>query len=102
MYKTTHTSSVMQMDFWPAALGGIAFDAAIESPIESPHWLLRGLMNFGIVTEPTVDLQAYFARETEANEFQLLQTLSQTVSFNPAIEPVGVPAPTPFLVIDYF
>ena len=98
MYKTTHTSSVMQMDFWPAALGGIAFDAAIESP----HWLLWGLMNFGIVTEPTVDLQAHFARETEANEFQLLQTLSQTVSFNPAIEPVGVPAPTPFLVIDYF
>ena len=98
MYKTTHTSSVMQMDFWSAALGGIAFDAAIESPIESPHWLLRGLMNFGIVTEPTVDLQAHFARETEANEFQLLQT----VSFNPAIEPVGVPAPTPFLVIDYF
>ena len=94
MYKTTHTSSVMQMDFWPAALGGIAFDAAIESP----HWLLWGLMNFGIVTEPTVDLQAHFARETEANEFQLLQTLS----FNPAIEPVGVLAPAPFLVLDYF
>lgn len=102
MYKTTHTSSVMQMDFWPVALGGIAFDADIESPIESPHWLLWGLMNFGIATEPAVDLQAHFARETEANEFQLLQTLSQTVSFNPAIEPVGVPARTPFLVIDYF
>jgi len=94
MYKTTHTSSVMQMDFWPAALSGIASDASIESP----HWLLWGLMNFGIVTEPAVDLQAHFARETEANEFQLLQTLS----LNPAIEPVGVPAPTPFLVIDYF
>lgn len=98
MYKTTHTSSVMQMDFWPAALGGVASDVAFESP----HWLLWGLMNFGIATEPAVDLQAHFAREIEANEFQLLQTLSQTVSFNPAIEPVGVPAPTPFLVIDYF
>ena len=98
MYKTTHTSNVQQMDFWPAALSGIASDASIDSP----HWLLWGLMNFGIATEPTVDLQAHFARETEANEFQLLQTLSQTVSFNPAIEPVGVPAPTPFLVIDYF
>lgn len=98
MYKTTHTSSVMQMDFWPAALGGVASDVAFESP----HWLHWGLMNFGIATEPAVDLQAHFARETEANEFQLLQTLSQTVSFNPAIEPVGVPAPTPFLVIDYF
>ena len=98
MYKTTHTSNAMQMDFWPVALGGIASDASIDSP----HWLLWGLMNFGIVTEPSPDLQAHFARETEANEFQLLQTLSQTVSFNPAIEPVGVPAPTPFLVIDYF
>ena len=98
MYKTTHTSSVMQMDFWPVALGGIAFDAAIESPIESPHWLLWGLMNFGIATEPAVDLQAHFARETEANEFQLLQILS----LNPAIETVGVLAPTPFLVLDYF
>jgi hypothetical protein len=94
MYKTTHTSNVLQMDFWPAALSGIASDASIDSP----HWLLWGLMNFGIATEPTVDLQAHFARETEANEFQLLQILS----LNPAIETVGVPAPTPFLVIDYF
>ena len=98
MYKTTHTSSVMQMDFWPVALGGIAFDADIESPIESPHWLLWGLMNFGIATEPAVDLQAHFARETEANEFQLLQTLP----LNPAIEWVGVPTPPAFLVIDSF
>ena len=94
MYKTTHTSNVQQMDFWPAALSGIASDASIDSP----HWLLWGLMNFGIATEPTVDLQAHFARETEANEFQL----SQTRSLNPAIEVVGVLAPIPFLVFDYF
>lgn len=94
MYKTTHVSSVLQMDFWPAALGGLS----LEAPIESPHWVLWGFFSLGIVTEPAVDLQAHFARETEANEFQL----SQTRSLNPAIEVVGVLAPIPFLVFDYF
>ena len=94
MYKTTHASIVLQMDFWPSDLGGLSFEARIESP----HWVLWGFNSLGIVTEPAVDLQAHFARETEANEFQL----SQTRSLNPAIEVVGVLAPIPFLVFDYF
>ena len=94
MYKTTHHSTVLQMDFWPTALGGVAS----EAPLESPHWLLWGLMNFGIAAEEVVDFQAHFTRETESNEFQLLQTLP----LKPAIEWVGVPTPPAFLVIDSF
>lgn len=94
MYKTTHHSNVLQMDFWPAALGGIS----TETSLESPQWLLWGLMNFGIAAETSADFQAHFARETEANEFQLLQTLS----LNPVIERVGVPTPPAFLVVDSF
>jgi len=94
MYKTTHHSNALQMDFWPAALGGIASDVSLMSP----HWLLWGFSNFGTATEVAGDFQAHFARETESNEFQLLQKLS----LNPAIEFVGVSAPTPVLVVDYF
>jgi hypothetical protein len=94
MYKTTHHSNVLQMDFWPAALGGVASDTSLASP----HWLLWGLMNFGIAAEELADFQDHFARETESNEFQLLQTLP----IIPVIEWVGVPTPPAFLVIDSF
>lgn len=98
MYKTTHHSIASQMDFWPAALGGIASDTSLASP----HWLLWGLMNFGTAAEAVVDFQAHFTRETESNEFQLLQTLSNNLAIDPAIESVGVPTPPAFLVVDYF
>ncbi len=94
MYKTTQFSNALQLDFWPAAMGGFALDVSQALG----HHLLWGMTNFGVAAAANLYCHPHFARETESIELQLFPTLPLI----PEVESVGIATPLAPLVFDYF
>jgi hypothetical protein len=94
MYKTTHHSNALQIDFGHGLHANRSLDVGLALTQES----LWSLLNLGMSAETDSLFKDYFVREFESTELPLLQTLQ----LNPAIEWIGVPPPPTFLSIDYF
>lgn len=99
MYANTTNTHANNSDQGPF----ISWRTANLASLEGPHFVIWGLVEFGLLPQAQLDFQALFVKEvfTEGAQASAVLTLAVTPSEMP-IHCVGVLAPSDVFITDYF